>query len=185
MSLPMSAPTDITMMHSVTDVQGLNRISRAVLGNGARAMAAMARHWLDRARRVRPRRAGAEKPLVGLTMFGVTTPCVQQVVEAASTGEWEPLVFHATGIGGRSMEKLVDSGLLRRCHRRVDHRDLRHDDGRHPPGDGGPLRRDHPHAPSLCRLGRRARHGEFRRARHGPGALPQPHALSRTIRRSR
>jgi uncharacterized protein (UPF0261 family)/ABC-type branched-subunit amino acid transport system ATPase component len=99
--------TDVTMMHSVTDVQGLNRISRAVLGNAAHAMAAMAG---ARMATVRPA-PGQERPLVGLTMFGVTTPCVQQVSKLVEA-EWEPLVFHATGVGGRSMEKLIDSGLV-------------------------------------------------------------------------
>lgn len=105
-------PTDITMMHSVTDVQGLNRISRAVLGNGAHAMAAMARNWIEQNTSTSGRRATVDRPLVGLTMFGVTTPCVQQVIKLIEK-EWEPLVFHATGIGGRSMEKLIDSGLMR------------------------------------------------------------------------
>lgn len=104
-------PTDITMMHSVTDVQGLNRVSRAVLGNGAHAMAAMARHWIEHNAPSPGRRASADRPLVGMTMFGVTTPCVQQVVKLIAK-EWEPLVFHATGVGGRSMEKLIDSGLI-------------------------------------------------------------------------
>ncbi len=98
---------DITMMHSVTDVQGLNRISRAVLGNAAHAMAAMAKAHLATARPA----SAQERPLVGLTMFGVTTPCVQQVARLLDP-EWEALVFHATGVGGRSMEKLVDSRLL-------------------------------------------------------------------------
>ena len=104
---------DITMMHSVTDVQGLNRISRAVLGNGARAMAGMAKARLAELRRDPAARRGdpPEKPLVGLTMFGVTTPCVQQVTKLLAA-EWEALVFHATGTGGRAMEKLVDSGML-------------------------------------------------------------------------
>jgi uncharacterized protein (UPF0261 family)/ABC-type branched-subunit amino acid transport system ATPase component len=104
---------DITMMHSVTDVQGLNRISRAVLGNGARAMAGMAKARLAELRREpAARRAETpEKPLVGLTMFGVTTPCVQAVSKLIAA-EWEPLVFHATGTGGRAMEKLVESGML-------------------------------------------------------------------------
>ncbi len=106
-------PTDITMMHAVTDVQGLNRISRVVLGNGARAMAAMARAQIDRATAPAARRGDEGRPLIGLTMFGVTTPCVQQVSKLLEGAGWEPLVFHATGIGGRSMEKLVDSGLLR------------------------------------------------------------------------
>ncbi|MFN6951473.1 MAG: ABC transporter permease [Albidovulum sp.] len=99
--------TDVTMMHSVTDVQGLNRISRAVLGNAAHAMAAMAKAHLASARPA-PTHG---RPLVGLTMFGVTTPCVQQVSKLIEA-EWEPLVFHATGVGGRSMEKLIESGFL-------------------------------------------------------------------------
>ncbi len=103
---------DITMMHAVTDVQGLNRVSRLVLGNGARAVAAMAKARIADMSRPAPARGGeSEKPLVGLTMFGVTTPCVQQVSKLLET-EWEPLVFHATGTGGRAMEKLVESGLV-------------------------------------------------------------------------
>ncbi|AOO79677.1 ABC transporter permease [Bosea vaviloviae] len=104
--------SDIAMMHAVTDVQGLNRVSRLVLGNGARAVAAMAKARLaDLKREGVARRPEPEKPLVGLTMFGVTTPCVQQVAKLLEP-EWEPLVFHATGTGGQSMEKLVDSGLV-------------------------------------------------------------------------
>ena len=105
-------PTDITMMPSVTDVQGLNRVSRAVLGNGAHAMAAMARNWIEQNAPNPGQRPAAERPLVGMTMFGVTTPCVQQVIKLVEK-DWEPLVFHATGIGGRSMEKLIDSGVMR------------------------------------------------------------------------
>ncbi len=104
-------PTDVTMMHSVTDIQGLNRLSRAVLGNAAHAMAAMARSWIEQNAPNPTRRAAAERPLVGMTMFGVTTACVQQVTKLIEK-DWEPLVFHATGIGGRSMEKLIDSGLM-------------------------------------------------------------------------
>lgn len=104
--------SDIAMMHAVTDVQGLNRVSRLVLGNGARAVSAMARARLaDLRRETGPRRPEPDKPLVGLTMFGVTTPCVQQVAKLLAA-DWEPLVFHATGTGGQSMEKLVDSGLV-------------------------------------------------------------------------
>jgi uncharacterized protein (UPF0261 family)/ABC-type branched-subunit amino acid transport system ATPase component len=103
--------TDITMMHSVTDVQGLNRISRAVLGNAAHAMAAMAKaHLASASGGGRPAPA-QDRPLVGLTMFGVTTPCVQQVARLIEK-EWEPVVFHATGVGGRSMEKLIESRFL-------------------------------------------------------------------------
>ncbi|GGL78049.1 Tm-1-like ATP-binding domain-containing protein [Wenxinia marina] len=101
---PYVGPSDIAMIYSVTDVQGLNPISRKVLGNAAHALAGMVRNEIAPA-------SGAEKPAVGLTMFGVTTPLVQSLAKALEP-EWEPLVFHATGIGGRSMEKLVDSGLI-------------------------------------------------------------------------
>jgi uncharacterized protein (UPF0261 family) len=100
---PYVGPSDIAMVHSVTDVAGLNRISRQVLGNAAHALAGMV------ARPIAEETGG--KPAVGLTMFGVTTPCVTQITEALA-GDYDCLVFHATGTGGRSMEKLVDSGLI-------------------------------------------------------------------------
>jgi uncharacterized protein (UPF0261 family)/ABC-type branched-subunit amino acid transport system ATPase component len=105
-------PADIMMMHSVTDVQGLNSISRQLLANGAQAMAGMVKARLAAAREARGgRQARPELPAIGLTMFGVTTPCVQQLT-AALAGEYDCLVFHATGVGGQSMEKLVDGGML-------------------------------------------------------------------------
>jgi len=104
-------PSDIMMMYSVTDVQGLNSISRQVLANGAQAMAGMVKQRLAEARAAAQRRVAEGLPAVGLTMFGVTTTCVQQVT-AQLKGEYDCLVFHATGIGGQSMEKLVDSLLL-------------------------------------------------------------------------
>jgi len=107
---PYVGPADITMMYSVTDVQGLNSISRQVLANGANALVGMVRARLDE-RAAAAREPGVNLPAVGLTMFGVTTPAVQNVA-AALRGDYECLVFHATGVGGRSMEKLVDSGLL-------------------------------------------------------------------------
>jgi uncharacterized protein (UPF0261 family)/ABC-type branched-subunit amino acid transport system ATPase component len=104
-------PSDIMMMYSVTDVQGLNSISRQVLANGAQAIAGMVKQRLTEARAATQRQAADGLPAVGLTMFGVTTTCVQQVT-AQLKGEYDCLVFHATGIGGQSMEKLVDSRLL-------------------------------------------------------------------------
>lgn len=101
---PYVGPNDIGMVYSVTDVAGLNAISRRVIGNAAHAAAGMAR-WQVPA-------VAADKPGVGLTMFGVTTACVTAVREALD-GEYEPYVFHATGTGGQSMEKLAESGLLR------------------------------------------------------------------------
>jgi len=103
-------PADITMMYSVTDVQGLNSISRAVLANGANALVGMVKARLDD-RAARPREASGLLPSIGITMFGVTTAAVQKVA-AELKEDFECLVFHATGVGGRSMEKLVDSGQL-------------------------------------------------------------------------
>jgi uncharacterized protein (UPF0261 family)/ABC-type branched-subunit amino acid transport system ATPase component len=106
---PYVGPADITMMYSVTDVQGLNSISRAVLANGANALAGMVRARLAEGA---AQRVGASmRPSIGITMFGVTTPAVQRIVGELHD-DYECLVFHATGVGGRSMEKLVDSGLL-------------------------------------------------------------------------
>ena len=170
-------PSDIMMMYSVTDVQGLNSISRQVLANGAQAMAGMVRQRLAEARTAAQRHAAADLPAVGLTMFGVTTTCVQQVT-AQLKGEYDCLVFHATGIGGQSMEKLIELAAAVGRHRRHDHRNLRLVDGRRVPRHRGPLRRHHPCAAALRRLGRCARHGEFRRPRDGSRALQGPHALS-------
>jgi uncharacterized protein (UPF0261 family) len=107
---PYVGHADITMMYSVTDVQGLNAISRQVLANGANALIGMVKARLD-ARAANAREASVHLPAIGLTMFGVTTPAVQQIATALR-GDYECLVFHATGAGGRSMEKLVDSGVL-------------------------------------------------------------------------
>ncbi len=100
---PYVGPSDICMMYSVTDVQGINRISEKVLANAAHALAGMVTHP--------PAESAITKPALGLTMFGVTTPCVQAVVKRLQE-EFDCLVFHATGVGGQSMEKLADSGLL-------------------------------------------------------------------------
>jgi uncharacterized protein (UPF0261 family) len=99
------------MMYSVTDVQGLNVISRQVLANGAQAIAGMVKARIAATREARGRAAQPERPAIGLTMFGVTTACVQQLT-AALKDEYDCLVFHATGTGGQSMEKLVDGGQL-------------------------------------------------------------------------
>jgi uncharacterized protein (UPF0261 family)/ABC-type branched-subunit amino acid transport system ATPase component len=107
---PYVGPADITMMYSVTDVQGLNSISRAVLANGANAMVGMVKARLDE-RAAAQREASSPLPSIGITMFGVTTAAVQKIA-AELKDDFECLVFHATGVGGRSMEKLVDSGQL-------------------------------------------------------------------------
>ena len=95
--------SDITMMYSVVDVAGLNVVSRKVLGNAAHAMAGMVKHSVN---------AIEGKITVGMTMFGVTTPCVDAVREQLEQTGHQCLVFHATGTGGRAMEQLVESGFL-------------------------------------------------------------------------
>ncbi len=101
---PYVGPNDIAMMYSVVDIAGLNSISRQVLGNAANAIAGAVKFLL-------PEGPSSERPAVGLTMFGVTTPCVNRVVEELGD-RYECFVFHATGVGGQTMEKLVDSGRL-------------------------------------------------------------------------
>ena len=98
--------SDIMMLPSVADVQGLNAITAEVLANAAQAMVGMVQ-----ARQAAKPAEASVKPAVGLTMFGVTTPCVQQVTKQLEATH-DCLVFHATGIGGQAMESLVDSGKV-------------------------------------------------------------------------
>lgn len=100
---PYVGPSDIAMLYSVADVAGLNRITRMVLGNAAAAIAGMAT--------APPAPSSDDIPAVGITMFGVTTPAVHHVTDLLGDDR-EALVFHATGTGGQSMEKLVASGLV-------------------------------------------------------------------------
>ena len=105
---PYVGPNDIAMMYSVTDIAGLNVLSRKVIGNAARAAAGMA----SGATGDDAAAADVDKPGLGMTMFGVTTACVTQV-RTLLDPDYEIFVFHATGTGGQSMEKLADSGLVR------------------------------------------------------------------------
>lgn len=100
---PYVGTSDILMMYPVVDIAGLNAVSRRVLGNAAHALAGMIRH---------PIPASDQKRTVAMTMFGVTTPCATAVREALEARGFDPLVFHATGTGGRAMEKLVEAGLI-------------------------------------------------------------------------
>jgi uncharacterized protein (UPF0261 family) len=101
---PYVGASDITMMYSVVDVAGLNSVSRRILGNAAHAMAGMVRHAVP---------DETERATLGLTMFGVTTPCVTEVRRALEDQGYDCLVFHATGTGGAAMERLVQAGLIR------------------------------------------------------------------------
>lgn len=105
---PYVGEVDATLMYSVVDVAGINRISQLVLGNAAAGIAGMAKAY--EARQGAPE--GEHKPLIGMSMFGVTTPACDEARERLTELGYEVLVFHATGTGGRAMEKLVESGLL-------------------------------------------------------------------------
>ncbi|MEA2250965.1 MAG: hypothetical protein QOI62_2373 [Solirubrobacteraceae bacterium] len=101
---PFVGDGDFTLMYPVVDLAGINRVTERVLGNAAAAIAGMARAHEERTEPAEGR------PLIGLTMFGVTTPCVERVRQILAERDYEPLVFSANGVGGRSMERLVAEG---------------------------------------------------------------------------
>ena len=94
---------DVSMMYSVVDIAGINSLSRQILANAAGAIVGMVNAEVP---------AAADKPLIGATMFGVTTPCVTKARELLEDAGYEVLVFHATGAGGRAMEDLVKGGFI-------------------------------------------------------------------------
>ena len=94
---------DISMMYSVVDIAGINSLSRQILANAAGAIVGMVNAEVP---------AAEDKPLIGATMFGVTTPCVTKARELLEDAGYEVLVFHATGAGGRAMEDLVKGGFI-------------------------------------------------------------------------
>ena len=100
---PYVGTSDITMVPSVTDIAGLNRLSRVLLSNAAHALVGAVSAPVSA--------SGADLPAIGLTMFGVTTPCVTTIVDQLRE-QYDCLVFHATGTGGRAMERLLDQGVL-------------------------------------------------------------------------
>jgi uncharacterized protein (UPF0261 family) len=102
---PYVGAVDITMMYSVVDVAGVNQISARIIGNAAAAIAGMAQ-----ARIPVPTES---RPLIGASMFGVTTPCVTTARERLEELGYEVLVFHQTGTGGQSMEELVRAGFIK------------------------------------------------------------------------
>lgn len=106
---PIVGETDITMMYSVVDVAGLNQVLRNVLSNAGAAISGMARTYASRTQN----RAHPQKKRVGITMFGVTTPAVDAIRKyLESNYDIETYVFHATGHGGKAMERLVREGGL-------------------------------------------------------------------------
>lgn len=101
---PYVGSVDVTMMYSVVDIAGVNRISALIMANAAGALAGMAKATVPE--------LGDERPLVVASMFGVTTPCVTTARERLEEFGYEVLVFHQTGAGGGSMEKLLAGGFV-------------------------------------------------------------------------
>ncbi|WP_371528526.1 Tm-1-like ATP-binding domain-containing protein [Streptomyces sp. NBC_01283] len=105
---PYVGSSDITLMYSVVDISGINAVSRQVLGNAAAAAAGMARRF----ERNHDELAGRGRKVIAATMFGVTTPAIDAARARLDALGYEVLVFHATGAGGRAVEKLASDGLL-------------------------------------------------------------------------
>jgi len=101
---PYVGSRDIAMLYSVADIEGLNQLSRQVISNAALAMVGMVAN--------EPDVDVEDKPTIGITMFGVTTPCVQTAREILEEKGYETIVFHATGTGGKAMESLVEEGII-------------------------------------------------------------------------
>jgi uncharacterized protein (UPF0261 family) len=95
---------DITMMFSVTDILGLNPVTRKVLGNAAGAVCGMADVDVTLER--------GEKPLVAVTTVGITTQGAMKAIEVLEAGGYETIVFHAIGPGGRAMEQMMKEGII-------------------------------------------------------------------------
>lgn len=106
---PYVGTSDLVLFPSVVDVCGINNVSRIVLYNAAAAFAGMVIGHLDSKTSAA---TASQKGTVGLTMFGVTTPCVNAVKDRLAQEGYETLVFHATGVGGRAMEDLVKGGFI-------------------------------------------------------------------------
>ncbi|KKK21080.1 hypothetical protein ARAM_004318 [Aspergillus rambellii] len=115
---PVVGECDISMMYSVVDIAGMNQLLGKVLGNAAGAMVGMASAYEHRLRHATPAEGNdgklmKRKTRVGITMFGVTTPCVDRIRHHLEEKySVEVYVFHATGHGGMAMERLVEEGHL-------------------------------------------------------------------------
>ena len=100
-------PADIIMMPSIVDVAGINHISAKIYANAAAAIAGMVRGAAPP--------IADERPLIAASMFGNTTPCVDHARSLIELNGYEVLVFHATGIGGQTMESLISEGFIAGC----------------------------------------------------------------------
>jgi uncharacterized protein (UPF0261 family) len=103
---PFVGVTDMMVMHSVTDIAGVNEINQEIYANAAASIVGMAR------RSTNPDETNSGRPCVGITMLGNTNPAVNQLVPQLEVAGWQPIVFHSNGAGGRAMEALVEAGRI-------------------------------------------------------------------------
>lgn len=106
---PYVGETDITMMYSVVDIAGTNSILKGILDNAAGAISGLAYAYWKRCIKKEQANNVPRKKGIGLTMFGITTPCVEMVknILEKNSKEYEIYIFHATGPGGKAMERLI------------------------------------------------------------------------------
>ncbi|KAK3191341.1 hypothetical protein K4F52_002552 [Lecanicillium sp. MT-2017a] len=110
---PIMGETDITLMYSVVDVAGLNHVLKNILGNAGAAIGAAAVSYASRRKNAAEDSDPSRKKRVGITMFGVTTPGVDAIRSYLEKNyPIETYVFHATGRGGKAMERLIREGTL-------------------------------------------------------------------------
>ncbi|MBI0579510.1 Tm-1-like ATP-binding domain-containing protein [Neobacillus cucumis] len=102
---PYVGEKDIMMLYSIVDIAGINSLSAQILRNAANALSGMVKGNSITV-------VNEEKPMIGATMFGVTTPCVNQTREILEKNGFDVLVFHATGAGGDAMENLINDGFI-------------------------------------------------------------------------
>lgn len=102
---PYVGTSDIVMIPSVVDAEGLNDISKVIFSNAANAVVGMVQN--------RKEIKSDGKPLLAATMFGVTTPCVKAAEDYLHEQGYDVLVFHATGTGGKCMEALINQGFIK------------------------------------------------------------------------
>ncbi|MCT2534793.1 Tm-1-like ATP-binding domain-containing protein [Aquibacillus koreensis] len=104
---PYVGVKDITMMYSVIDIAGINTLSSKILSNAAHSLAGMVQGNKNESV------VNNDKPMIGMTMFGVTTPCCTQIRNKLEGLGYDVLVFHATGSGGLAMEELIRAGFIK------------------------------------------------------------------------
>jgi len=104
---PYVGCADIIMMNSVTDIAGLNSVSRVILANAAHAVAGLAKDY-----HITKKYLASANPLIAITMWGVTTPAVMHIKDVLEKNKFDVVIFHAVGQGA-AMEELIDAGVIK------------------------------------------------------------------------